>query len=339
MSVLISHGSALERLRAVPPANDMSTIPEGDISVRELGRSESRGHRFDPHAFGVRNRPVHISVGIHAGCSISSSVVTHRLSMESIPASLVRELGEGVYLTGPELTFAMMARRLSPVGLVALGYELCGGYSHFAPLVSGYYERGRLTTKEKIERALGRVTGLGCMKRTRDLLRYVGEGSASPTETCSSCMLTLPSDMGGAGYIAGRLNYEVRFDKTSQKVAGTKSARIDLAWPEQKVGIEYDSAEYHTSPAKDRRRREALLHEGWQIFTVDLDQLRDFGELKKTIELLADKVPRQRGWKQCTDQDMENLLQKVLKATRFGMGMHAALFPGFVEKGDVKMHL
>lgn len=54
-------------------------------------------------------------------------------------------------------------------------------------------------------------------------------------------------------------------------------ARVDLAWPQFKIAIEYDG-QWHAATAqfnKDRRRLNALLAEGWLVLHVTADRLRD----------------------------------------------------------------
>ena len=53
-------------------------------------------------------------------------------------------------------------------------------------------------------------------------------------------------------------------------------ARVDLAFPAQRVAVEYDGA-WHAEPgrfAKDRRRLNALLAAGWRVVHLTAADLR-----------------------------------------------------------------
>lgn len=58
---------------------------------------------------------------------------------------------------------------------------------------------------------------------------------------------------------------------------GRTVARVDFAWPEQKVALEYDGL-WHAEPgqfAKDRRRLNQLTAAGWRVIFVTAADLRD----------------------------------------------------------------
>ena len=53
--------------------------------------------------------------------------------------------------------------------------------------------------------------------------------------------------------------------------SGVVRYRIDLAYPELKLAIEYDGRDHHTSAAdraKDARRRKALRRLGWTVLVL-----------------------------------------------------------------------
>jgi len=73
--------------------------------------------------------------------------------------------------------------------------------------------------------------------------------------------------------------------------SGNFVARVDLAFVEQRVAIEYDGA-WHAERgqfAKDRRRLNRLRAAGWTVFHVTAADLRDLAGLVRSIQgLLAD---------------------------------------------------
>jgi hypothetical protein len=53
--------------------------------------------------------------------------------------------------------------------------------------------------------------------------------------------------------------------------------RVDFAWPETKLAVEYEGFDYHSSPADlrhDRRKRNALSQVGWHVLGIVADDVR-----------------------------------------------------------------
>ena len=223
--------------------------------------------------------------------------------------------------------FCQMCARIPLLSCVILGYEICGGYSHYASLVSGFYNREPLTSAEQIADFIGRpeLPRMRGRTRAKEALHYILDGSASPMETVLACMLTLPASLGGEGLPAPRLNHEITLDSTARLLAGSRSVRVDAAWPEARFGLEYDSDAHHPDPSRDRRRREALAHMGWRIATVDTGQIGNALELRKTLSLARVELGlEQQAGKSVTDPRM--LFSTLMKLTRANLGMSAALF-------------
>lgn len=265
-------------------------------------------------------------------------VRTHWFGLPVMPGGLLLELAPDVYVSGPELCFVQMARSASTVGAVVLGDELCGGYSQFAEMVSGYYERAPLTSAGRIAEAVEALEGLYGLRHAREAVRWVLDGARSPMETVLSSELFMPGRLDGLAFAEPVLSYEVPLDEAASAIAGTRSCSIDIAWPGARRGAEYDSLEFHLDPEKDLRRKEALEHMGWTINSIKLDQMVDHAELMKVVALFEDGVPRQRGGPAPTDR-VAGLHQRLLKATRCGVGLERALFGVPVAHGAVKLHV
>ena len=61
--------------------------------------------------------------------------------------------------------------------------------------------------------------------------------------------------------------------------------RLDLAWPHQKVAVEYDGEEYH-GPDRERHdqwRRLLLMRAGWTIIVVRKTDFADFGSVVAAV--------------------------------------------------------
>jgi Protein of unknown function (DUF559) len=53
--------------------------------------------------------------------------------------------------------------------------------------------------------------------------------------------------------------------------------RVDFAWPEQRVAVEYDGLDWHSDPEamrRDRRRRAALEDLGWVVISIVFEDVR-----------------------------------------------------------------
>lgn len=65
------------------------------------------------------------------------------------------------------------------------------------------------------------------------------------------------------------------------RVDGRFVARVDLAWPDLRVAVEYDGV-WHAEPgrfARDRRRLNRLQAAGWRVVFVTAEDLRRPDEL------------------------------------------------------------
>ena len=338
MPVIVSHCSALELLRAVPPQARLYPRVGEPLELKSISTSPRELAALDLGGFGIRREPVHVLVAGESREIKASGVRTHWFGLPTMPGGLLLELAPGIYVAGPELCFVQMARSASTVGAVVLGYELCGWYSHFAEMVSGYYERPPLTSVEMMGAAMSELSGLYGLGRAREALQWVRDGARSPMETVLSGELFLPARHKGLAFARPELNYEVPLDEAASAITGTKTCRIDVAWPGVRRGAEYDSKEFHLDPEKDLRRKEALEHMGWTINTIKLEHMIDHQELMRAVALFESAIPRQRGGP-APAEEVAELHERLLRATRCGMGMERALFGVPVPHGLVKVHI
>lgn len=73
-------------------------------------------------------------------------------------------------------------------------------------------------------------------------------------------------------------------------------ARVDMAWPDYRVALEYDGFAYHSERqdlARDRARLNRQILAGWLVIHVTGDRLRDDlpGVVREVLQAL-----RSRGW-------------------------------------------
>ena len=336
--IILSHNSSLAALRAFPPQADRLTRVEEPLRVADFSTSAQALAAFDAGPLGI-GQPLHVLAAASAARPRQEGVTSHKLSLEEIPAGFLWRLEPSVYVCGPELTFIQMATQLGLVGRSVLGHELCGTYAQFARMVSGFYERPPLTTLADIRRATDLMVGMRGAKIARDALRWIREDSRSPMETVVSNMLFLPSHEGGYGFAAPTLNHQVTLDDAASAITGTACCYVDMSWPKLRLGIEYDSSAWHADVEKDRRRREALAHMGWTIYSIQLDDVRNFVSLDRMVSLFAERVPHAHGWCPASAADQSQLLRRLFTSTRCGLGLERALFGTPVEHGSIAIHL
>ncbi len=64
--------------------------------------------------------------------------------------------------------------------------------------------------------------------------------------------------------------------------------RLDFAWPDQRLGVEYDGFEFHSTPERlrrDRQKRAALEELGWHVMSIVSDDVRRRpGEMVRRID-------------------------------------------------------
>lgn len=117
----------------------------------------------------------------------------------------------------------------------------------------------------------------GCRRAGR-VFAMVDGRAESPQESRLRVRLVL------AGLPAPVPQFEVR-------LRGEFVARVDLAWPEHRVAVEYDGR-WHADPAqldRDRARLNRLLLAGWHVHHVTAPAMRD---LSPTIATLTHLLPR-----------------------------------------------
>jgi very-short-patch-repair endonuclease len=156
------------------------------------------------------------------------------------------DLLDGVLVTTPVRTAYDCARWLSPTeGLVVLD-----ALAH-----------QRLITADSLTQYRWDHPGIRYVTRVDDALRLMEPLSESPMET------RLRSLMVNAGLPRPTAQHVVR-DET-----GAFVARVDLAYPLQRVAIEYDGALHWEQRRDDDRRRDRLRALGWVVIVVSAADL------------------------------------------------------------------
>lgn len=116
-----------------------------------------------------------------------------------------------------------------------------------------------------LEPLLRRGRGARGLVQLRQVMKWMDGGAESPPETRTRLLLC------AAGFPRPRTQIVVCNEN------GYFIGRLDMGWPEWKVGVEYDGPQHWTDPAvraRDIDRAADLAREGWTVIRVSRDILR-----------------------------------------------------------------
>lgn len=241
----------------------------------------SRARRLPPE-LSERSARLDLCVSRQSGRHFIDGATCH-LMTGHYPVGSFFELGEGVLLPCPELTFLQMARVLDDDLLVLYGYELCGYFAHDVG-EHGFCNRPALTSVARIEGYLDRLErgraerGEGVpwgLRRARAALARVCDGAASPEEAVTSMVLTMPRRRGGYGLPCARLNACVPLRPRTARLFGIDEFVCDLSWDGRGLVAEFQGSQHkpRSRSSYDRRKGNVLGEDGWTVVEVDRSML------------------------------------------------------------------
>ena len=292
-------------------------MPSGSRSLRAHPQAGVRAEdAADARRFLLEREtvePVHVVVPNAGDRSQAKGLVCHVWAGPN-PAGSYLKLGEGVYLSSPEMTFSEMAQELSLIELVRFGYILCGSYACDECSDRGFRKRVPLTSVQSLKRQVKKMESRHGVKKAARALRFIADGSASPMETILAMVLCLPRMIGGYGLDLPELN--ARIEARMKGLVDRDHFLCDLYWRKQRVAVEYDSDEHHSgaeAEARDSARRSALLSHGVTVLSVRPEQFfdaRKFDETARAIAKLTGKrLPaNDAGWMMKRDRLRRELL-------------------------------
>jgi hypothetical protein len=142
---------------------------------------------------------------------------------------------------------------------------------------------GPVTVDLAIEAALRRdLTSIGALLAAHDRLATKGRRGgrrfrdALAVRTLGPLHESAPERLVARALVAAGLTEPVA-QHVVNDVAGQFVARVDLAYPEQRIAIEYDSFEHHTGKValvRDSARRNALTAAGWTVMSATATDVR-----------------------------------------------------------------
>lgn len=270
MSIYLAYHSSLGYFRrplSLRKPAPVSSLGDCECSLRVLMQREA-----SLKALGCGVPPLHVLVDNREKARASDWCSCHLWSRTVPPGSFVSPI-QGIYVSTPEFCFLQLASRMSRIELVRLGYEMCASYRLDPREERGFSEFDALTSKDRLLNYLDGAGDTPVARKAEEALTWVVEGSASPRETTTSMLVSLPTEMGGREVGLPALNWELVTGEGKAK----KSRRIDLYWPDNKFGLEYDSDEEHSGASdlsRDSAREKEIELEGVRLARVTNAELK-----------------------------------------------------------------
>ena len=184
----------------------------------------------------------------------------------------------------PEFCFLQMADVLGFEDLLMLGFEFCGYYSI---LEEGMVNCTRLTAVDNLVSFIQRNGHVHGARKALLALRHIIEGAASPRESATAALLSLPLSYGGYGIPKPRLNHPV---STAMPTGAPVEYLCDLYWPQGRLAVEYNSDAHHAAPsqiARDARKHNALESSNTRVVTVTNQQIGDVDQFDQVARQVA----------------------------------------------------
>lgn len=241
--------------------------------------------------------------------------ISYTVCSHSLPPNAFCKLGPKRFVASPEFTFITLSKHLGLVELVLVGCELTGTYALNDADDRGFSRCDPPATLETISRMVCNCKGFNGTKKASMATRHIIENSASPMETCSALLLTLPRRLGGYGLPKPFLNY--RLDLTFEQRIALKreSITVDMMWPSGKMAIEYESTAWHRGGEKfvqDSIRRNDIRSLGYDVTTITLNEYKSALRMDNIAKSIARKLGIHPHLAQ-VDRDKQASLRDALK--------------------------
>ena len=102
-------------------------------------------------------------------------------------------------------------------------------------------------------------------------------------------LLCLPTRYGGGGLPKPVLNMPIDVSPQTNITWRNDLRWTDIGWKDARLGVEYDSNEFHSGSekiAKDAERRILLMAAGYEIIVVTNDQFKRLREIQRVIAVI-----------------------------------------------------
>lgn len=224
---------------------------------------------------------------------VRSKLVRSHVWSRPLPDGALRRITDEVLIASPRFCLQQMATCSGIVRIASAATELCGSYGRSPNMSGGFCKRAPLLVPDPLLTSLSDYNEYGA-RRLRNALAYVVQGSRSPMETVVFLLFTLPIELGGCGMPRPQLNQRIEIPLSLQRALEKPYLVVDMIWPEWLIILEYDSYEFHSTPAQideDNPRNEGLRDLGWMVRSVTAGMLAN----DRVLRELADKVTQRAG--------------------------------------------
>ena len=309
-SLVISHGSALEAYRRARWDGAEGPLLEElypDVMIPSLGAEvlaadESLRPLVLPTNVQEAATYARTLVGVSGKLDLivgrarsrrSSAVASCHVWTGPVSDGLISHLDASTYLSGPELLFVQLAGRLSKVGLLELGFELCGTYVIHPDGSDCRVGVRPLTTPDRLRWIARSCSGTTGISKARWAAEHVLAGSNSPMETKLAILLSLPRSEGGWDCGTPLLNHQIPLSREAQGHCGRRHLTADLYFVKARTDVEYHGRRWHSRLAdkvSDDARANALDMMGVHCNVVWGAQLYDERAMDGVASLLRNRA-------------------------------------------------
>ncbi|ANE22228.1 hypothetical protein AAY81_02685 [Denitrobacterium detoxificans] len=233
-----------------------------------------------------------------------------------LPERSFYQLEENFFIASPELCLIQLASKTTTAKAVKLAMEMCGSYAIGNIDELGFCKRPPITSVDKIEAYAERLFKPNTRAKTVQFLKWTVDNAASPRETALCMLLCMPPRFGGYGIPLPQLNKRIELSLKEQLAVGRRYFDCDLYWQGKRVGMEYDSARFHTASEKqeqDAVRRNMLQHKNIHMITATRLQVNQEG----AFDELAHQVARALGKRMPTPKREHIAERRSLRDTLF----------------------
>lgn len=222
---------------------------------------------------------------------------------------------EGRMIASPDLLFLELASKLSIHRLILLGLQLC---SHPPGLPSA-----AITTKKNLVTFIAKTLGYRGNRKALQAMTYVSNGSASIMESLTYMILGLPHALGGYGLDGAVFNHEIGLKGEARLRLGQDRCFVDLYYKQAKLGVEYESFTYHSSPSEqgeDAMRSAVLKRRGVNMMHLNTIQLYDRDACRDFAYNLAARLGRRIQIRTKKFDEMHTHLRELLPGGKLDTG-------------------
>ena len=261
-----------------PIASRMRELPKVSHLVSDIVAVCEEFHVEKPYEVLVRDSNLHRK---------TKFVKYRNCSMELPNGSLCR-IHKDLYVVSPEFLFLRMAKSSTIIELITLGFELTGTYVNRESIGSGFQTcKNPLTSTAKITRYLSKANRIGGLSKAKRAVRWILDDSASPRETELACLLTLPMSLGGYALPTPSLNHSIQAEKEKLSALNRQAVIVDIAWPDKRLAIEYDSTQWHSNEEKltqDSIRRNVINQLGFEVITITNAEFNSIMSMDRIVD-------------------------------------------------------